>query len=88
MRFPNASTQTYSYDFVFGAEKGTKAVLDVHEIHGGLYGTRTIHAVLSLAEEAHGELKDRLGEELSFAGKLFKVDGMSTNVYIDEAKLV
>jgi hypothetical protein len=79
------SVEPYSYDFVFGAGKGVKATLVIHEVEGGFIGKGEVKAVLQLPASTAG-LEGRIGEQVAFAGTLAKVDGLMRKVFVADGR--
>ncbi|MCZ6793389.1 MAG: hypothetical protein O7J95_07230 [Planctomycetota bacterium] len=82
------SAECYPFDFVFGSEPGTKAVIDLFEFRASLYATKKILGVVQLPPEACHVLKPLVGTEVAFKGRLHSVDGFVHNLYITGAELV
>lgn len=79
------SVEPYSYDFVFGAGKGLRATVQVHQVDGGLTGDGIVRAVVQLPAE-FTDLQDRIGDRLRFSGKLVKVDGLMRKVFVADGQ--
>lgn len=77
----------YAYDFVFDDRDGTKVTLSMGETDTGAYGRKEIFAILRLPAGAAGELNSRIGETVTFRGKLKKADGFMRNVFVAEGSL-
>jgi hypothetical protein len=73
--------------FVFEESTGTKATFKIDERLSPYYGTDDVLAVVHLPGSAIEELKNRVGEQLHFTGKLVKVDGLMRNVYVDHGEV-
>jgi hypothetical protein len=69
--------------FIFEESTGAKATFKIDERKSPYFGTDNVLAVVHLPESAIEELKNRVGEQLRFSGKLVKVDGLMRNVYLD-----
>jgi len=69
----------------FGTGSGTKAVLTILE--GQAAGARNVQAVIGLPPGIEG-LDDRIGQAVSFTGRLLKVDGLARRVVIADAELL
>lgn len=81
------SVEGFTYDFVFGSQRGTKAVLEVHEVTSDVYGPTKAQAVLQLPPEARDELREAVGGTFAFEGELLKADGLMRNVYVTNAEI-
>ena len=79
--------EAYPFDFVFGNEPGTKAVIEIHEVDSALYGDRKISAVVQLDEAALKGLEEGTGRSICFAGRLLRVDGFMRNIYVASGRL-
>jgi hypothetical protein len=82
------SVEGFTYDFVFGSQRGTKAILEVHEVTSDVYGPTKAQAVLQLPPEAREELRESVGGTFTFEGELLKADGLMRNVYVKNAKIL
>lgn len=80
------SLESYSYDCVFGSDPGTRAVVEVFDVAGGLYGNSKVSAVVQLPPEALEALKEKKGKTVDFEGRLEKVDGCMRNLYVSGGK--
>ncbi len=78
------SAVPYSFDFVFGSGSGIRAVVEVYRIDAATLGDGVVHAVVQLPADTEG-LEARIGERLSFAGRLTKVDGLQRQVFVSGA---
>jgi len=78
----------FTYDVLFGKNPGTKAVLEIHEVQAGLYGTKKVQAVVQLPAGQWEALKSRRGESIAFEGKLVKCDPFMRNLYLADGKLL
>jgi hypothetical protein len=78
------SITPFNFDFDFGSGRGTKAVLTILE--SDAVGSRKVQAVIGLAPGIEG-LEHRIGQSVSFAGQLLKVDGLAKRVVIADAEL-
>jgi hypothetical protein len=74
--------------FVFEESTGAKATFKIDEWPSPLYGTNDVLAVVHLPELAMEELRNRIGEQLHFMGKLVKADGLMRNVYVDHGEVM
>ena len=81
------NVESYPFDFVFGGEPGTKAIVEIHEMEDSFYGTKKISAVVQLPAEVYDELKAGVGQEISFKGCLHSVDGFVNNLYVKAGQL-
>lgn len=77
----------YSYDFTFGEGGGTKAEFDLHEVHQGL-GTRIVRAYVQLPLEDAARVSGRVGEMVTFEGRLLTCEGSSRRIYVGEGRVV
>jgi len=80
------SLESYSYDCVFGSDPGTRAVVEVFEVEGGLFGDSMVSAVVQLPPEALEALQENKGKTVDFEGCLEKVDGCMRNLYVSGGK--
>ena len=78
---------TYSYDFTFGEGGGTKAEFDLHEVHQGL-GTRIVRAYVQLPLEDAARVSGRVGEMVTFEGRLLTCEGSSRRIYVGGGRVV
>ncbi|MCZ6794171.1 MAG: tetratricopeptide repeat protein [Planctomycetota bacterium] len=78
--------ERFPFDYVFGGEPGTKAIVEVHDTGSTLYGDGKISAVVQLPEGAAEELKELEGQTVRFEGELLRVDGFMRNVYVAGAR--
>lgn len=78
---------TYSYDFTFGEDGGTKAEFDLHEVHQGL-GTRIVRAYVQLPREDAARVSGRVGEMVTFKGRLLTCEGSSRRIYVGGGRVV
>ena len=81
------NVESYPFDFVFGNEPGTKAVVELYEMEAQLYGKKKIIAVVQLPPEAYDVLKPLVDQTVCFQGRLHSVDGFVNNVYVTHAQL-
>ena len=81
------SVETYPFDFVFGNQPGTKAVVNLHEVQSSIYSKKIILGVVQLPPEAHEVLKSLTGQKIAFRGRLHSVDGFVHTFYVTEAEL-
>jgi hypothetical protein len=79
--------ETFTYDFVFGNEPGTRVVIEVHELDNATYGDRTVSAIVRFPPELEGQLRERKSQQITFTGKLHKVDSLLRNIFVVEAEL-
>lgn len=77
---------TYSIDLVFKGGPGTKATFALPAPSDGALGG-TVQAVVQLAPAAAEQLKRRVGEEITFEGRLLSCDTMVRNFNIADATL-
>ena len=82
------SADSFTYDFVFGNEAGTKATLAVHRIEQSSYGDKWALAVVQLPPEVRDSLHARVGETVTFRGVLGKVDAFMTTLFVADGELV
>lgn len=78
------SMTPFTFDFDFGSGRGTKAVLTI--VENDAEGSRNVQAVIGLPPDIEG-LDDRIGQPVSFTGRLLKVDGLAKRVLIGDAEL-
>lgn len=78
---------TYSYDFTFGEGGGTKAEFDLHEVQQGL-GTRMVRAYVQLPLEDAARVSGRVGEMVTFEGRLLTCEGSSRQIYVGGGRVV
>lgn len=78
---------TYSYDFTFGEGGGTKAEFDLHEVQQGL-GTRMVRAYVQLPLEDAARVSGRVGEMVTFEGRLLTCEGSSRRIYVGGGRVV
>jgi hypothetical protein len=74
----------YSFDLVFGNAPGTRAVVELHEVGGGVFA-RTAQAVLQLPPEAFDALEGRRDQPLAFEGTLVRCDAFLRNLFVEGA---
>ena len=77
---------TYSIDIVFKGGPGTKATFALPVPTEGALGG-AVQAVVQLSPSAAEQLKNRVGEEITFEGRLLSFDGMVRNFNIADATL-
>jgi hypothetical protein len=77
---------TYSIDLVFKGGPGTKATFALPVPTEGALGG-SVQAVVQLSPAAAEQLKKRVGEEITFEGRLLSFDGMVRNFNIADATL-
>ncbi len=77
---------TYSIDIVFKGGPGTKATFALPVPTEGALGG-AVQAVVQLSPSAAAQLKNRVGEEITFEGRLLSFDGMVRNFNIADATL-
>ena len=77
---------TYSIDLVFKGGPGTKATFALPVPTEGALGG-AVQAVVQLSPAAAEQLKKRVGEEITFEGRLLSFDGMVRNFNIADATL-
>ena len=70
----------------FGDEPLTKALIGIAKISNDLYGNTEVDAVVAFPPEISDELKR--GDEVTFTGRLHKVDGFTRNIFVIDGKLV
>lgn len=80
------SASPFTVDFDFGSTGGVRAVLSIDASENTAPAARPIKAVIGLPVGTEG-LENRVGQEISFAGTLRKVDGFGRKVYIGDAEL-
>jgi hypothetical protein len=76
----------YRFDFVFGSGTGVKATLAIYRSQAPALRDGEVKAVIQLPAETEG-LEAKIGEPLSFAGTLLKVDGLMRTVFVADARL-
>jgi hypothetical protein len=77
----------YQLDMVFKGDPGTKMVLEIHEVAGGAFG-RKAQAIVQLPKESLESLRLRVGERITFEGRLASCDVLMCNLYVADASLV
>ena len=77
----------FTYDYVFGNEPGTKAIVEVLELDTDVYGEREVLAVVELPAEAADQLAGQAGHAIAFTGRLLKVDGLMRSIYVASGDL-
>lgn len=77
----------YSYDFTFGEGGGTKAEFDLHEVQHSL-GTRMVKAYVQLPREEAARVSRRVGEMITFEGRLSTCEGSSRRIYVGGGRVV
>jgi len=82
------STETSSYDFVFGPGEGAKATFEVFRVPATLFGEREVLAIVRFPKDAAAQLEGRSGSTFAFEGKLLKADGFVRNLYVTDGRLV
>jgi hypothetical protein len=75
------SASPYGYDFVFGPGDGVRAVVALHKLNANSLGDGPVRAVIQLPAGA-ADLQERIGEQLTFAGTLIRVDGLRHEVFL------
>jgi hypothetical protein len=79
------SMTPFTFDFDFGSGRGIKAVLTLRQCEDG--GSRSVQAVIGLPPGSEG-LYTRIGQPVSFTGRLLKVDGLAKRVLIADADML
>jgi hypothetical protein len=82
------SARHYYSDMTFGSAPGTRAEVVVAKVASGILGEREIVAVVQLPDGAEKELKDVLGQHVTFEGDLAKVDPFMRQVFVRNASIV
>ncbi len=77
----------YYSDFVFGQGPGTKAQLQIHRLEGD-FGTRSAEALVQLDADASEALRDRIGQPLTFRGRLVKCEAFMRRLLVADGVLV
>lgn len=77
----------YAFDLVFGQDPGTKLVIDLHEVKSGAFG-RMVQAVVQLPEEALEALESKVGQEVTFEGRLTGCDAFMRNLFVAAGRVV
>jgi len=77
---------TYSIDLVFKGGPGTKATFALPVSSQGALGG-SVQAVVQLSPTAAEQLKRRIGEEITFEGRLLSFDSMVRNFNIADATI-
>ncbi|RTZ65922.1 MAG: hypothetical protein DSZ35_08475 [Verrucomicrobia bacterium] len=75
------SVETFSYDHVFGNERGFRAILDIYEI-SERFGKRPVQAVVLMSPEQAEEWKTDLNAEREFTGVLTALKPYSRKLYV------
>lgn len=73
--------------FVFEAKDACKAVLEVTESDGPPFARREVMAVIQLPAEEADVLRDRIGDALTFSGRLYRIDSLLRNIYLDAGRV-
>lgn len=82
------SAYEYGSDFVFGQTPGVKATFEIHEISGNYSMKTKIKAVVQLPKDTFQTLKAQTGKELSFVGKLEKLESFAKEIYVSSGSIV
>lgn len=80
------SAELCSYDPVFGSVDGVKATLEIGEAPT-LFGKTKAFAVILQPKGELNSLKESIGKEYNLTGRLQKVDGFMSSIYITSAIL-
>lgn len=80
------SASPFTFDINLGSKGGVKAVLSIHTDTSGPTGTRAVKAVIGLPAGTEG-LGDKIGQRVSFAGTLHKIEGFARKVVLTDAEL-
>ncbi len=79
--------ERYHFDFVFKGDAGLKAVVEIYETQGGLYGNHKIIATVQVNGADEDALRRRIGQDVQFQGRLVKVDGFMHNIYVADGTI-
>jgi len=74
-------------DFVFEGGDACKAVLEVTESDGSPFARREVMAVIQLPAGEADVLRDRIGDALVFSGRLYRIDSLLRNIYLDAGRV-
>jgi tetratricopeptide (TPR) repeat protein len=81
------NVESYSFDWIFGSDPGTKAILEIYEVPSHVYGHDFVQAVLQLKAGEDKPLRDCIGKTFSFEGTLWRADGLMRNLYLKDGSL-
>ncbi len=84
---PLLDVEGFTSDFVFGAEAGTRAAVEVHRVEQDYFGEQEVVAILRLPPEAEETLRARVGERVSFTGTLIRCDPFVRNLFVADASV-
>jgi hypothetical protein len=84
---PLRRVERMSYDMVFGDEEACRATVEIHGSPSESYFS-AIKAFLKLPPEFAESLRSQVGSEISFRGRLLKLDAFMKNVYVTEGELL
>jgi hypothetical protein len=76
----------FFFDAQFGNQTGTRATFEVHEV-AGLFGSNKVQAVVQLPRELESELRGRIGERLTFSGRLVGCDAFLRRLFVAGGQL-
>ena len=79
------SVTSYQIDRVFTGTAGSKMVLDLVEVEGAF--DRTVQAIVRLPQDAVEGLRSRIGESITFEGRLLNCDVLMRAFFIIDSKL-
>jgi len=79
--------RSYAFDLVFGQEPGTKLVVDLLEVKSGAFG-RMVQAVVQLPKETLGDMQARLGQQITFEGRLTGCDAFMRNLFVAGGRVI
>jgi len=74
-------------DTVFGDRPGTRAELVIAKVSAGMFGARDVVAIVHLPEGAEAVLRSRVGEDVSFSGRLTGLDPFMREVFVADGVL-
>ena len=74
-------------DTVFGDTPGTRAEVVIASVSAGMFGARDVVAVVHLPERAEEALRPRVGEDVSFEGRLTGLDPFMREMYVADGAL-
>jgi hypothetical protein len=84
---PLRRVERISFDMVWGEQEACKATVEIHASSDSGYWSSPVKAFVQLPPEMAPALRDRVGQEISFTGRLFRLDAFMRNVYVTDATL-
>ncbi|MGD8375628.1 MAG: hypothetical protein PVF68_05765 [Acidobacteriota bacterium] len=79
--------ERYAFDLVFGDRPGTRLVVDLLELEGGVLARR-VRASVQLPPDAVEHLRLRPGESIAFEGALAACDAFTRVLFVREGRVV